>query len=671
MAKKWLDKLGSSKTRALILLLSIVLFVIIVAVIFSSGKPNPLKTDESRTTKIPQITAIPGGATSEKYQELQEADNRRIAEQAKKKGGSAVATIIGNRDNDLLSKKESFGIEGEFLKAGECKCPAPTATSVKPACPKDLELALKSIINNKEAAKKMLMQCPAMAKLLAERNPEMFKQLMLENPDLAKLIGDTYPEVLKKLMASDPEFARQLARTNPDVVKNLLANDPDFADKMGKEHPEMIQELNRTDPEFAKKLAQNNPDLMKRLLLRDPEFAKLIAKINPTLIKELMKGDPAFARALAKNNPSIVKELMKNDAAFADLMGEQNPEMVKQLMLDDIEFAKVMARNNPNMVETLMENDPAFAKALLAKIPDLNTILDSSRKKLPFLTDKQRLQALEDTRRKQQEEQRKRARQTQLSEVQQKQLAALMTSMEAQSKRAFDDWSAITPQAFVQGDKKDSKDDAGRGSASGGTSGGGKGGSTTGAVLIKAGTILFAVLDTAVNTDEPGPVMATIVQGEFQGAKVLGTTQMSSQPGNDRPEKVTLNFATMSTPSLAKSVTIQGVAIDTDTARTALASDVDHHYLLRYGTLFASSFMNGYAKVITSAGTVQTNSGTGTTSTTTPKLSGRKEVLAALGEVGKKFGDATSTYFATPNTITVNAGTGIGLLILADVTATQ
>ena len=105
MAKKWLDKLGSNKNRTLILLLSIILFVIIVAVIFTTGKPNPLKTDESRTTKIPQITAIPGGATSEKYQELQEADNRRIAEQAKKKGGSAVATIIGNKDNDFSQKR--------------------------------------------------------------------------------------------------------------------------------------------------------------------------------------------------------------------------------------------------------------------------------------------------------------------------------------------------------------------------------------------------------------------------------------------------------------------------------------------------------------------------------------------------------------------------------------
>lgn len=673
MAKKWLERIGSNKTRTLILFGLVILFVIIVVIIFSSRKPNPLKTDESHTTKIPQITAIPGGATSEKYQELQEADNQRIAEQAKKKGGSAIATIIGNKDNDALSKKESFGIEGEFLKAGECKCPTSTVTPVKPACPKDLELALKSIINNKEAAKKMLMECPAMAKLLAERNPEMFKQLMLENPDLAKLIGDTYPEVLKKLMESDPAFAALLAKTNPDLVKNLMMDDPDFAETMAKANPDMVKDLNRGDPEFSKKLAQNNPALVKKLILSDPEFAKLMAKNNPTMIKELMKGDPEFARLLAKKNPTLVKELMKNDAAFADLMGQQNPDMVKELMLDDPEFAKIMARNNPDMVATLMENDPAFAKALLQKIPDLMTIIDSSRKKLPFLTDKQRVQALEDARRKQQIEQTKRARQTQLSELQQKQLAALMTSMEAQSKTAFDAWGTITTQAFVQGDKKDSKDEGSGGGGGSGSKGsnGGKGGSDAGKVLIKAGTILFAVLDTAVNTDEPGPIMATIVQGEYQGAKVIGSTQMSSQPGNDRPEKVTLNFATMSTPALAKSLTIQGIAIDPDTARTALASDVDHHYLLRYGTLFASSFMNGYAKVITSEGTVQTNSGTGTTSTTTPPLSGRKEVFAALGEVGKKFGEATSTYFATPNTITVNAGTGIGLLILSDVTATQ
>jgi hypothetical protein len=40
---------------------------------------------------------------------------------------------------------------------------------------------------------------------------------------------------------------------------------------------------------------------------------------------------------------------------------------------------------------------------------------------------------------------------------------------------------------------------------------------------------------------------------------------------------------------------------------------------------------------------------------------------AALGEVGKKWGEAISGYFNRPNTVTVDSGTGIGLLFLADV----
>jgi intracellular multiplication protein IcmE len=44
----------------------------------------------------------------------------------------------------------------------------------------------------------------------------------------------------------------------------------------------------------------------------------------------------------------------------------------------------------------------------------------------------------------------------------------------------------------------------------------------TGAPLIKAGTIIFGVLDTAVNSDYPDtPVLVTIVDGPYKGAKLL------------------------------------------------------------------------------------------------------------------------------------------------------
>ncbi len=675
MAKKLFDRLGNSKTRTLMLLGGVIVLVVVVIVIMSNRKPDPLKTEQSRASKIPQISAIPGNVTSEKYQELQQEDNRRRAEEAKTTGGSAVATIIGTKDKDALSKKESFGIEGEFLK-GDCKCPkeekkqcegaeynkeesgklisqieaTPTDSLKiiqqnpclsKALCAQNPDLAYKVIENNKELAKIMLNDCPELAKQLAEKNPALFKQLMLENPDLAKKISEKYPEIIKKLMTDDPDFAKKMAKVNPDIVKTLMKNDPDFANEMGKQNPEMVKDLMKSDPKFAKIMAKNNPGMVKQMMLDDPEFAKAMAAANPDMIKELMKNDPEFARKLAEKNPTLVKELMKNDPAFAALMEKMNPDMVKKLMADDPEFARAME------------------------------LMKANQKNLPG-NDQQKAQSIDEYRKKQKDDQAQRARQVQLNEQQQKQIAALMTSMESQSKTALTTWAEVSAQQFVASDRKDdkSKDAAAGGSGSG--SSGGSSGAAAGPVLIKAGSILFAVLDTAINTDEPGPVMATIIQGKYKGAKVLGDVQTASSGSGSggRPEKVVISFSTLSTNTDDKSITIKGVAIDPDTARTALASDVDHHYLLRYGTMFASSFLNGYAKVITAQGTVQTNSGSGSSTTTTPPLSGRQQIFAALGEVGKKFSDATSTYFSTPNTITVNSGTGFGLLILTDVTET-
>lgn len=749
MANKWFERFGSTKTRTLALLGAALLLIILVVTYFFTKKSTPLETEQSQAAGIPQISSVPGQVTSERYQQLLEAANAKRAEEAKKQGTSAVATIIGSRDKDALAKKETFGIEDQFLKAGNCKCPSTSGATgtgeeicqqpmdpaisskliaqiekdpktalqlmqtntclSKALCTEKPDLALKVIENDPVAAKIMLNECPAMANALAEKNPELFKKLMLDNPelakkiaatnpellnklmladpefakklllsnpDLAKKIAATNPELLKKLMLADPEFAKKLAQSNPELVKNLMKADPDFADQLAKSNPELVKELMRNDSEFAKTLAKNNPGLVKALMLSDPEFAKLMAHNNPDMVKELMRNDPDFANKLAKSNPTLVKELMKNDPEFAALMAKQNPDMVKELMLNDPEFAKIMARNNPDMVNALMKNDPDFAKALLSKNPGLAAILNSSAPK-PFATDQERVAALEAERKRQQQAEALAAQKLQLTELQQKQVAAIMANMESQSKSAFQAWNDINQQQFVQGEwaQKEDAQKGGIGGPGGTTvvvdqaSGGPPGGPSP--VLLKAGDVLFAVLDTSVSTDEPGPILATIVQGKFKGAKILGTVQPAvSEAVGSRPEKVILNFATLSSPAFPNSIGIRAVAIDPDTARTALASDVDHHYLLRYGTLFASSFMTGYAKVITSEGTVQTTAQNGQAATTTlPQLSGRKEIFAALGEVGKRLGDATAEYFNTPNTITVDAGTGFGLLILSDVNA--
>lgn len=185
--------------------------------------------------------------------------------------------------------------------------------------------------------------------------------------------------------------------------------------------------------------------------------------------------------------------------------------------------------------------------------------------------------------------------------------------------------------------------------------------------FIKAGTILFGVLDTSVNSDEPGPILASIVSGKYQGAKLIGSLIHEPQQ-----EGITLTFNVMSLPKAATSMGVQAVAIDPDTARTALASDVDKHYLLRYGMLFASSMLSGYGKAVMASGSTTSISPlTGQTTTSTPPLDNEDLVKAALGEFGTKLGEVTKKYFDTPYTVTINQGTGVGILFLTDVEITD
>jgi type IV secretory pathway VirB10-like protein len=189
-------------------------------------------------------------------------------------------------------------------------------------------------------------------------------------------------------------------------------------------------------------------------------------------------------------------------------------------------------------------------------------------------------------------------------------------------------------------------------------------------VLIKAGDIQFAVLDTAINSDEPGPVMATIVMGPYKGAKLLGSLgSAKALPGTNGAEAVVIRFNIMSIASMNNSVGISAVAIDPDTARTALASDVDHHYLLRYGSLFASSFLEGYGDAAQQAGSSVTQNSDGGVFTSYPDADPRREVASGFGQLGQSWGQQLGQTFNRPNTITVNAGIGMGILFLSDATA--
>lgn len=183
-------------------------------------------------------------------------------------------------------------------------------------------------------------------------------------------------------------------------------------------------------------------------------------------------------------------------------------------------------------------------------------------------------------------------------------------------------------------------------------------------VSIKAGSILHAVMLTSVNSDEPGPVLAQVTTGPYAGGRLIGKFELAKDAG-----KMVLTFTTLTMQNADKSYQLSGYAVDPETARTALASDVDRHYLSRYGAFSAATFLKGYAQALAQSGSTQTvNAGAAGISSTTsyPTLDNKKIAITALGSLGGELGTQLKDGLKRPPTVTLNTGTEIGVLVMQD-----
>jgi len=148
------------------------------------------------------------------------------------------------------------------------------------------------------------------------------------------------------------------------------------------------------------------------------------------------------------------------------------------------------------------------------------------------------------------------------------------------------------------------------------------------------------------------------VQGQTGGA----------QPGA-RPQRAVLRFTAINVRGQPTSLPLDAVAIDESTRRAALASDVDNHYFVRYGTMFAASFLGGIGDALLRAGQRET-----VIATTTGPIVSRQAfdtsqlALAGAASVGKQITSNSSGVFNRPPTITIDAGIGIGILFMTDLT---
>jgi intracellular multiplication protein IcmE len=250
----------------------------------------------------------------------------------------------------------------------------------------------------------------------------------------------------------------------------------------------------------------------------------------------------------------------------------------------------------------------------------------------------------------------------QLAEERRQKLAAVQSAMQAQAQQIYGSWNTVPMREEIVGIPETNELGEGEAGAAAGTDN-----AETPPLLppvLRAGDILYAVLDTEVNSDySDQAVMATIVHGKFKGARVLGNLAVGGPDG----DALLLRFSSLSQPTWPASLSISALGVNPDTAQQGMASSVDHHYLQRWGTLFATSFLSGYADAVSSAGSASISADGSSVQVTQAPVSPAGRIMVGLGEVGKAASSEAQAYMNRPPTVILNAGVPVALLLTADV----
>jgi len=177
---------------------------------------------------------------------------------------------------------------------------------------------------------------------------------------------------------------------------------------------------------------------------------------------------------------------------------------------------------------------------------------------------------------------------------------------------------------------------------------------------IPAGTILYATLETGINSDVAGiPVMAQIRRGKLKGARLIGNFKRSD-------DYVVLQFTSGTSPDGAP-ISMNGVAVDVGTRMAGVADDVNKHYFQRYGALLGAAFLQGYGEIMRESlrrvDYVQTAEGESTPVETTDD-DNSKVLKGSLATVGAELANQLRKSADRPPTVTMYPGSEIGILVV-------
>lgn len=176
---------------------------------------------------------------------------------------------------------------------------------------------------------------------------------------------------------------------------------------------------------------------------------------------------------------------------------------------------------------------------------------------------------------------------------------------------------------------------------------------------VKPGDLLYAVVDTGVNSDVPSAVLATVASGKYRNARLLGSFQRHD-------ERIVLSFTRLITPE-GKALQLDAYAVDPSTSEASVATSVNTHFFERWGGLVAASFLTGLAEAKKLSGAESTVYG-GINGVSDRmiwnKYNPADQAWIAAGKVGEKAAEKFEKNFERPPTVYLATGTPIGVLVM-------
>ena len=171
---------------------------------------------------------------------------------------------------------------------------------------------------------------------------------------------------------------------------------------------------------------------------------------------------------------------------------------------------------------------------------------------------------------------------------------------------------------------------------------------------FEVGEVLYAMNTISINSDVPGPAMIEIVSGRLRGGKFIGSFVRHNK-------FLLLKFSAFAYEG--KTYPVEALAVDPATAGVAVRSDVDSHYIQRWGGLIAASFLEGFAEAVSNSGLSVENTDI-SVSVDHPTYSTEDQMWIAAGKVGERLSEPMLENFYRPPTVYLAPGTEMGILIV-------